>query len=102
MMIWVAGNDKKIQFVNKAFLEFRETTREEAIGRDWVEDMHPKDEKKVRKTMDDAFQKRKEFSVQYQVKKGNELVQLMSKGNPNYSHNGEFIGFIGSCVELPG
>jgi hypothetical protein len=26
---------------------------------------------------------------------------LLSKGKPNYSHDGKFIGFIGSCVEIP-
>lgn len=78
VMVWVADNNKKIQFVNKAFLEFREMTSEEAIGRDWVEDMEPNDEKKVKKIMDEAFQKKREFTVQYQLKKGDELVTIMS------------------------
>jgi two-component system, chemotaxis family, CheB/CheR fusion protein len=102
VMIWVADNNKKMQFVNKAFLEFREITLEEAIGKDWVEDMDPNDEKRVKKTMDEAFDKKKEFTVQYQVKKGDELINLMSKGGPNFSHDGQFVGFIGSCVQLPG
>lgn len=101
VMVWVADNNKKIQFVNKAFLEFREMTSEEAIGKDWVEDMEPNDEKKVKKIMDEAFQKKREFTVQYQLKKGDELVTIMSKGSPNFSHEGQFMGFIGSCVELP-
>ena len=101
VMIWVADDKKKMQFVNRAFLEFREMTMEEAIGKDWIEDMESVDEKKVRKIMDEAFQKKKEFSVQYQVKKDDRLVCLISKGNPNYSPDGEFIGFVGSCVELP-
>ncbi|HWI92992.1 MAG TPA: CheR family methyltransferase [Flavisolibacter sp.] len=101
VMVWVADEEKKIQFVNKAFLEFREIPLEEAIGKDWIEEMEASDEKKVRKVMDDAFQKKKEFSVQYHVKKEGEMITLMSKGNPNYSHDGTFIGFIGSCVQLP-
>jgi two-component system CheB/CheR fusion protein len=101
MMIWVADGQKKMRFINKAFLAFREVTLEEVIGKDWVEDMQPADEKKVKKIMDDAFQKRREFTVQYRVKKGEELIAIMSKGNPNYAHDGTFLGYIGSCVELP-
>ena len=101
VMVWVADNEKKILFVNNAFLEFREMTLEEALGKDWIEDMQPQDEKRVKKIMDEAFIKKKEFSVQYSVKKGDDLISLMSKGKPNYSPGGEFIGFIGSCVELP-
>jgi hypothetical protein len=29
-------------------------------------------------------------------------VLIMSKGSPSFSHEGQFVGFIGSCVELPG
>jgi len=101
MMIWVADHNKKMQFVNKAFLEFRDLTLEEAIGKDWVEDMDPEDKNRVQKSMDAAFEKKKEFTVQYNVNKGNEIIHLMSKGSPNFSHDGQFIGFIGSCVQLP-
>jgi two-component system CheB/CheR fusion protein len=101
MMVWVADEQKKIRFVNKAFLDFRQLTLEQALGKDWVEDMHPKDEKGVRKIMDDAFAKKKEFSVEYRIEKDNAAIKVMSKGNPNFDHNGTFIGYIGSCVELP-
>ena len=101
VMIWVADNNKKMQFVNKAFLEFRDITLEEAIGKDWVEDMEPRDERTVKKMMDEAFERKKDFTVEYQVKKGEEIVNLMSKGSPNFSHDGQFIGFIGSCIQLP-
>jgi two-component system CheB/CheR fusion protein len=100
MMVWVADVQKKIRFVNKAFLEFRDLRFEEAIGKDWVEDMHPKDEKRVRKTMDDAFAKKREFTVEYSIENGSP-IRIMSKGNPNFNHEGTFIGYIGSCVQLP-
>jgi two-component system CheB/CheR fusion protein len=33
VMIWVADKNKKMKFVNKAFLEFRDLTLDEAIGK---------------------------------------------------------------------
>jgi len=102
VMVWVADEQRKIRFVNKAFLEFRELAPEEALGKDWVEDMHPRDEKRVRKIMDDAFGNKKEFTVEYVIEKDGAQVKVMSKGNPNYNHDGSFVGYIGSCVQLPG
>jgi two-component system, chemotaxis family, CheB/CheR fusion protein len=101
MMIWMADANKKMLFANKAFLEFRELTIDETIGKDWVEDVEPKDEKRVKKIMDEAFQKKRDFAVQYHIKKGDEQVLILSKGSPSFSHEGQFVGFIGSCVELP-
>jgi len=102
MMLWVTDNKNKMQFVNKAFLEFRELRLDEVIGRDWIEEMEPKKEKKIKKIMEEAFHKKKEFTVQYSVANGSKTVRVMSRGNPNYSPEGEFVGYIGICVELPG
>jgi two-component system CheB/CheR fusion protein len=102
MMIWATDLEKKIEFVNEAWLDYRDQTREEAIGRSWVEEaIHEEDEKGIRKKFEDSFNKKKEFTLQYRIKKGSDYKVLLSKGNPNYSADGRFIGFIGSCVELP-
>lgn len=102
MMIWVTDAEKKIEFVNEAWLEYRDKHPEEVIGQSWVEeDIHADDEKGTRKKFDDAFQKKKEFTLQYRLQKGKDYKLLLSKGKPNYSTDGKFIGFIGSCVEIP-
>jgi two-component system CheB/CheR fusion protein len=101
MMIWVADVNRNLEFVNESWLEYRDVSREEVLGKNWVEEMHPADEKAVREAMDKAFEKKKEFSIQYHIKKGKDYKPILSKGKPNYSHDGRFIGFIGSCVELP-
>lgn len=101
MMVWVADTERKMQFVNKAFLEFRNVSMDEVIGKSWIEDMHVQDKKQVKKIMEDAFAMKKEFSVQYRFKKSGKEVLLLSKGKPDFSHEGNFKGFIGSCMEIP-
>jgi len=51
--------------------------------------------------MDDAFAKKREFSVEYSIDKDGTSMRMMSKGNPNFNHEGTFAGYIGSCVQLP-
>jgi two-component system, chemotaxis family, CheB/CheR fusion protein len=101
MMLWVANADRKMEFVNDAYLEYRDLSREEVIGKDWQESMHPDDSDRVKKMFEHSFSRKKEFETEYRIKKGNSFKTLLSKGKPNYAPDGKFIGFIGSCVELP-
>ena len=101
MMIWVSGKDKMLEFVNKAWLEYRDMVLSEAIGKSWLEEMHPDDEKRIRNLYDECFEKKKPFTDQYRLRHGNTYKPILIKGAPNYDHSNEFTGFIGSCVELP-
>jgi two-component system CheB/CheR fusion protein len=101
VMVWKANAEKKMEFVNKAWLEYRNKGYSEAIGKDWVEGMHPEDEKRIRKAFDEAFARKREFTEQYRLKHGEDYKLILSKGKPSYSHTGEFTGYIGSCVEVP-
>jgi PAS domain-containing protein len=87
--------------VNEAWLEYRNVQRDDVIGKSWLEEMHAEDQERVQKIMDNSFAKKKEFSIQYRMRIGNDLALILSKGKPNYSHTGQFIGYIGSCVEIP-
>jgi len=101
MQVWVVGKDKKMKYVNQSFLNFRDVTPEEVIGKNWIEDMGIEDKKRVKRIMEDAFIARKEFSVQYHIYKGGRTFLILSKGKPSFTHTGDFTGFIGSCVEIP-
>jgi two-component system, chemotaxis family, CheB/CheR fusion protein len=103
MMVWVAGINKKNEFVNKAWLEYRETTLEEAVTKNWLEeDIHPEDRKQCKKMFEESFTKQTPFSIEYRMLHDGEYKKILSKGNPRFDHNGKFTGFIGSCVEIPG
>lgn len=101
MMLWVADAGKKLQFVNKTWLDYRDKALDEALGQSWIEDMHPDDIKPITRLFDESFRRQKPFTAQYRLKHGDDYKLILSKGNPNFSHEGQFIGYIGSCVELP-
>jgi two-component system, chemotaxis family, CheB/CheR fusion protein len=102
VMIWVAGADKRTTFVNKAWLTFRGHDLDNTVGRSWIEDMHPDDVKHVEKIYEDSYSRVIPFAVEYRARNRNgEYKLIMSHGQPNYTHDGKFIGFIGSCMEMP-
>jgi two-component system, chemotaxis family, CheB/CheR fusion protein len=103
VMIWKTDGNKTMEFVNKAWLEYRGKEQDKVIGKNWVEveEMQPDDEKRIKKVFDDAFAKKKEFTDQYRLKHNDSYKLILIKGKPSYLHTGEFTGFIGSCVEVP-
>ncbi len=103
VMIWKTNENKGMEFVNKAWLQYRQQEPDQVIGKNWleIEDMHPEDEKRIGKVFDEAFAKRKEFTDQYRLKYNDDYKLILTKGKPSYLHTGEFTGFIGSCVEVP-
>ena len=101
VMVWKADAQKKMEFVNKAWLEYRHKEYKETIGKSWIEEMHPEDENRIKKVFDEAFAMKKEFTDQYRLKHNDSYKLVLTKGKPSYLHTGEFDGFIGSCVEVP-
>jgi two-component system CheB/CheR fusion protein len=103
VMIWKTDVQKNMEFVNKAWLEYRHKELNDAIGKSWIgiEEIHPDDENRIKKVFDEAFAKKKEFTDQYRLKHNDSYKLILTKGKPSYLHTSEFNGFIGSCVEVP-
>lgn len=101
VMIWVTGPEKLCTFVNKTFLEFRGITLNEAIGKSWLDDAHPDDFERCQKIYETCFEEKKAFELTYYLKhKDGSYRLILSKAKPNFTTEGTFTGFIGSCVEL--
>ncbi|OLY91726.1 two-component system, chemotaxis family, CheB/CheR fusion protein [Cnuella takakiae] len=101
VMIWVTDKDKKATFFNKAWLEFRSDTMEEALVKGWMDDVHPEDRPRLKKLFDDCFQEKLPFELKYRVLyHDTEYKLLHNKAKPNFSPEGQFLGYIGSCVVI--
>jgi two-component system, chemotaxis family, CheB/CheR fusion protein len=102
MMIWVIDMHKKYSFVNSTWLHFRNMRLEEAIGKHFIEEqMHPDDKEACTAIIDKNFSAKTAFSMQYRLMQGNGYINVLSKGKPNFADDGAFLGFIGSCMEIP-
>lgn len=101
VMIWVTDKEKKANFFNKAWLEFRNDTLEEATRKGWTDGVHPDDMTKTTKTFDDCFAEKLPFELKYRVLHHNEdYIWLHNKAKPNFTPEGLFLGYIGSCVTI--
>ncbi len=103
VMIWVTGVDKLCTFANKSFLEFRGITLEQAIGRPWYDGAHPDDVEQCVKAFNESFEEKKALELTYRAHhKKRDYREVLIRAKPNFTSEGLFTGFIGSCVEVPG
>jgi PAS domain S-box-containing protein len=101
VMIWMSGTDKQCTWFNKAWLDFTGRPIEQELGDGWVENVHTDDRDTCLKTYSDAFDSRKSFSMEYRLKRHDGRYRwLLDNGAPLFEPDGEFAGYIGSCVDI--
>jgi PAS domain S-box-containing protein len=101
VMIWMTDDDKQCNFVNKAWLMFTGRKLEQEMGYGWVEGMHPDDYSHSAEIFDDAFRQRKQYHVEYRFRNiEGEYKWLSEIGVPRYSTEGNFEGYIGTCIDI--
>ncbi len=100
VLLWMAGPDKLCTFFNKGWVEFTGRAMEEQLGECWSEGVHPEDLAECLATYSQAFDAREPFTMQYRLRRHDgEYRCVAGQGAPRFDPNGQFIGYIGSCVD---
>jgi len=101
VMLWLTGLNKLSSFCNKTLLEFRGVTLEEAIGKKWTEGVHADDINACTQAFDEAFDEKKPFVVECRLQRyDSEYRWILARGKPNFTPEGQFTGYIGTCVDI--
>jgi len=100
-LIWTSGLDKKCNYFNQPWLDFTGRTIEQELGDGWVEGVHPDDLHHCVETYMTAFDRQEKFSMEYRVQHVNgDYRWIQDDGSPRFDSKGEFIGFIGHCLDI--
>ena len=100
-LIWRSGLDAKCYYFNKTWLDFTGRTFEQEYGNGWAEGVHPEDFDRCLKIYLENFENRTAFEMEYRLlRHDGEYRWLNDRGVPAVDENGEFTGFIGSCLDV--
>ena len=100
-LIWTAGLDKKCNYFNQPWLDFTGRTLAQELGDGWVEGVHPEDLKRCVAIYSDSFDRRERFSMDYRLRRADgTYAWIQDDGTPRYSQAGEFLGYIGHCLDI--
>ncbi|SPE43256.1 Multi-sensor hybrid histidine kinase (fragment) [Candidatus Sulfopaludibacter sp. SbA3] len=101
MAIWLSGPDNRCSFVNKRWLDFTGRTLDQELGQGWIENVHPDDRERVATAYRRSFEVLSECRIEYRARRADgEYRCLLDHGVARFSADGEFAGYVGSCVDI--
>lgn len=101
VMIWMAGTDKQCTFFNQTWLNFTGRTLEQELGNGWLDGVNDDDKQRCWERYLASFNNREEFVLEYRLRSADgEYRWILDRGIPRFAANGEFAGYIGSCIDI--
>jgi len=101
VMMWMSGTDTRCNFFNKPWLEFTGRTMEQELGYGWSEGVHSEDLQSCLETYASSFNAHRQFAMEYRLRRADgEYRWVLDNGVPRYSPRREFVGYIGSCIDI--
>jgi PAS domain S-box-containing protein len=101
VLVWMSDVTKLCSWFNKPWLDFTGRTIEQELGNGWAELVHPDDFERCLETYTSSFEARQPFKMEYRLRRHDgEYRWLLDHGVPRYAEGGEFLGYIGSCIDV--
>jgi PAS domain S-box-containing protein len=101
VLLWMSGLDKSCAFVNQGWLEFTGRSTKDVVGDGWLRDLHPEDVQHSLEIYDAAFDARQPFEMEYRLRRHDgDYRWVMHKGVLRHTENGDFLGYVGSVVDI--
>src|SRR5262245_678888 len=110
VMIWMSDADKVCTFFNKGWLDYTGRDVDRRIENGWAESIHPDDSERCLETYSEAFEDRREFTVEYRLRRHDGQYRwVISHGAPHFNPGraggeGEadetLAGYISACLDI--
>jgi len=101
ILIWISGPDGLCTYFNQGWLEFTGRTLEQELGDGWVEGVYSEDHARCLEIYHSAYDRRQAFKMEYRLRRADGVFcWIYDVGTPRFSSDGEFLGYIGSCIDI--
>ena len=101
LLIWIAGTDKLCTWFSEGWLNFTGRLLEQEQGNGWTTGVHPDDFQYCLDYYIKHFDQRLPFNMEYRLKHhSGEYRWIHDSGMPRFDGNGEFLGYIGFCLDV--
>lgn len=101
LIIWMSDETGRSVFANQCWYDVTGQTAEENAGFGWVNVIHPEDRDWVFEKYNQIVQSRLHLNFEYRLKRADgEYRWVIADCIPRYEENQEFLGFIGTLVDI--
>ncbi len=103
VLIWRADTSGDRDFFNETWLEFRGRSHDEESGDGWTEGIHDEDRSHCLEIYRQAFDGRQPFEMVYRLlHRDGQYRWITDRGSPYYNGREQFLGYLGSCMDITG
>lgn len=100
-LVWTSGPDMKCNYFNKPWLDFTGSPIEQELGDGWTRGIHPDDLRMCLDTYEIAYRNHEKFSIEFRLRHvSGEYRWVLDDGSPRYGSKGDFLGYIGHCLDI--
>ncbi|MCC6614948.1 MAG: PAS domain S-box protein [Anaerolineae bacterium] len=101
-MLWTSDASGLVTFLSHGWYVSTGQTEASGLGWGWLNALHPDDRDVVKNIYLDVTGKRTTFQVEYRMRRSgrNDYRWVIASGTPRYNDQGEFLGFIGSVIDV--
>jgi PAS domain S-box-containing protein len=101
VLVWMADKNKKLTFFNRQWLEFTGRTLKQEQGEGWALGVHPDDRQLCMDTYEAAFSAHQPFQIEFRLRRHDGVYcWMLDTGNPRFTEDGEFLGYVGTCLNI--
>jgi PAS domain S-box-containing protein len=101
VMIWVSARDTVCTWFNRPWLTFTGRSMAQELGNGWTEGVHRDDFDRCLNVYLSHFDARAGFRMQYRLRRHDGNYRWIDDtGIPRHAHDGTFLGYIGSCIDI--
>jgi PAS domain S-box-containing protein len=100
-ILWATDTVHQCTFLSRGWYEY--TGQSEGAGLDlgWTQAAHPDDQARTRQAFLDAAARREPFRAEYRLQTGDGQYRwAIDQGRPRFGAGGEFLGYVGSVLDI--
>ncbi|KJU86649.1 PAS/PAC and GAF sensor-containing diguanylate cyclase/phosphodiesterase [Candidatus Magnetobacterium bavaricum] len=101
VFIWMSDAGTGRNYFNKVWLDYTGKSLSEEANDGWLKGVHLEDYQRCRDICSTSHQQQEQFRLEYRLRRRDGVYRwILDTGNPRFTSENKFIGFIGSCVGI--
>lgn len=100
-LAWTVDAQQKTDWLNQPWLDFTGRDLQAERETTWLDGVHPQDRERCAQVFQRAFEARQPYSLEYRLRRHDgEYRWLHEQGRPRHDADQQFIGYVGSCLDV--
>ncbi len=101
VLIWSTDVDGYFDFFNQQWLDFTGRSLEDQVGTGWLASVHPDDAARCLDIFQSSFEAHRPVELEMRIKRWDDNYRwLLTNAVPRFSPDRQFLGYVGSCVDI--